>query len=98
MSMLLCGPLAACMACFHHNVASFQNAHRHIGCLLTRKWQHGLKRLTTRLNAITVQHIKITPHLLSLDLLLHSFNSSKVSVPKLLLAAVLWDQSKAQLT
>ncbi len=59
------------------------------------KWQRGLKMLTIRLNAIAVQHIKITPHLLSLDLLLHSFNSSKVSVPELLLAAVLWHQSKA---
>jgi len=31
------------------------------------KWQRGLKMLTIRLNAIAVQHIKITPHLLSLS-------------------------------
>ena len=40
--MLMCWPLAGCMNCFHDNAAWLQNAYRHINCLLTRKWQHGL--------------------------------------------------------
>lgn len=46
---------------------------------------------------ILSQHVKVTPHLLSFDLLFDPVNRSKVSVPELLLAAILWNQAEAQL-
>lgn len=54
-------------------------------------------RLTLGVTLILTQHVKITPHLLSFDLLFHPGNGGKISAPKLLLAAVFWHQAETQL-
>lgn len=56
----------------------------------------GFTRLTLGWGVILSQHVKVTPRLLSFDLLFHPGHCSKVAVPELLLAAVLGDQAEAQ--
>lgn len=58
---------------------------------------NGSARLTMRLALFLflTQHVKITPHLLSFDLLFHRGNFRKVCIPELLLAAEFGYQAEA---